>query len=276
MIFFLVIILVVVLLVIALSVLYYVWENDDLLRSLIFMYQATPFQPHRPYSLPYKCHLMTSASDVESCLCYQPGRGPSRNVVLFFHGNAGNILHHSSYLTQLSFFANDSDVVVFDYGIPTATEFVKPALKVFDSLLTLGYQKVYVIGHSLGGHGVLRFLNELSTTTISQHIKQIVLINTFSRIQHVVQNITGEFLFQLLLANCETVKQLDSIACLQKLIDTNKISFSSPKIHLIYTQKDSLIPPKENSVLLHQMFPQHTRLTCLERGDHNNFSLSDV
>lgn len=120
---------------------------------------------------------------------YQWDREPERleryrsdHIVIFCHGNGGNLSWYTPWMYRLS----RIHVLLFDYpgyghstGKPTETSVLQSGLDVYDYVKSLGYRKIYCYGFSLGGAVALH---------IAKHrlIDGLVLQSTFANISDCV------------------------------------------------------------------------------------------
>jgi uncharacterized protein len=121
------------------------------------------------------------------------GSGSSSNKTLFlhFHGNAQNITAHYMNFAWLT--KRGHDVMIFDYrGYGSSTGTPSPSGTNIDALTFLnygaehfnkgGYQKLVVIGQSLGGLILLRALEDFAK---QEMIDLMILDSTFSSYQQI-------------------------------------------------------------------------------------------
>lgn len=107
----------------------------------------------------------------------------SRDIVIFSHGNGGNLTWYTPITDRLG---KRIDVFSYDYpgyglseGIPTEESVLKSGLEAYDFVKSLGYKRIYCYGFSLGG---------AVTTHIAKHRKVdgIVLQSTFAKMSDCV------------------------------------------------------------------------------------------
>ncbi len=128
------------------------------------------------------------------------------HIVIYSHGNGGNLTWYSTVANKL---AQKSDVLLYDYpgygrskGIPGEKDSFDSGLHVYDYVKSLGYNKIWAYGFSLGG---------AMTTHMAANRKLdgIVLQSTFANISDCVP-----FVGNLVASNNFTsIKNMEKIEC---------------------------------------------------------------
>jgi fermentation-respiration switch protein FrsA (DUF1100 family) len=139
-----------------------------------------------------------------------------QKVILYCHGNAGNIYTRISMLDELS---NFGSIVMFDYrgygkstGTPSEKGLYKDTLTVWNYLIKdLKYSPddVIIFGESLGGGPASWLANHLQTTTPP---KKMILRSTFSSIHDMAPSFL-KFLTYILpneFPNCDNLENLNT------------------------------------------------------------------
>ncbi|HDQ40355.1 MAG TPA: alpha/beta hydrolase [Desulfonatronum sp.] len=130
------------------------------LRQDAMVYQPLPELLGSPadFGLEYEEAWLKTSDGVDIHGWFVPGRGAVRRVLLFCHGNAGNISHR---LDSLKIFHDlGLSVFIFDYrgfgksrGQPNEKGTYLDAETAWDHLLARGYgpEEIFIFGRSLGG-----------------------------------------------------------------------------------------------------------------------------
>lgn len=126
----------------------------------IFVFQPSPWneQQWRHISgLPLEEVWLTVDSDIRLYSWYVDA-GPKQPVLLWCHGNAGNISHRLSNISELH--RRGISVMIFDYrgygkstGVPSEAGFYQDALTAYDFLRThkkVNPKRLVIFGRSLG------------------------------------------------------------------------------------------------------------------------------
>ena len=227
---------------------------------------------YKPYSLLLQKHIYISKENKKE------------NLVIFCHGNAGNLNLYSHFIDRLAK-EEDFDILVPEYPefgiIPNddKSEKEKPLNRhnciqnVLDAYFIVQgktsenkqekknrYKSVFFFGFSLGTSIATQCVRLLEKDT---SIKGLVLINGFSSYKNLLQDILGNFYTKLLPLSFEdfnTKKYAEEVAILKP---------RDFKVCLVHTMKDSLIPWKHSKTLFDAFEGVHRKHILIRHGDHN-------
>jgi len=156
-------------------------------------------------------------------------KGTSGRVILFFHGNFGNISLRMDIIRELHLLGYN--IFIFDYrgfgrsnGIPSEEGLYNDALGAYDYLKDKGYKNndIILFGRSLGG-AVAIFL-----ASIIENFRGLIVDSSFSSSQDLSYDLFGFKLPRFIISNrLESIKRIKDI----------KI----PKL-IIHSENDNLIP----------------------------------
>ena len=161
-------------------------------------------------------------------------------VILFFHGNAGNISYRLNYIKK--FYEIGFSLLFYDYpgfglsdGIPNEENCVKTGKLFYDFLIEKKYYKhvdIIFYGESIGGAISANLGNQLN-------IKYLILQSTFSDIKDVIQKLSINNYVSLIVENI-------GFETLNYLINRNKKNYLKKKMKtmIIHSNEDELINVK--------------------------------
>ncbi|KAL0216878.1 hypothetical protein RCL1_007361 [Eukaryota sp. TZLM3-RCL] len=185
-------------------------------------------------------------------------------VLLYFHGNAGNIASRTSNLcTLFRAFNNEISILIIDYrgyglstGTPSEEGLYQDGLASYDWLLSqplVDSSKIFVFGRSLGG---------AVATYVSRHrdVRGLILENTFASIKDLIP-----FFFPQWVS-----KSLPDFMIRSKFPSIDHINHVTNPILFISGEVDEVIPPC-HSVMLHDAALRCCRkqLISIPKGTHN-------
>lgn len=221
---------------------------------------------YKPHSILLQKHIFISKK--------------KENLVIFCHGNAGNLNLYSHFIDRLAK-EEDFDILVPEYpeyGIILNDKKEKPLNRhnciqnVLDAYFTVQretsvnkkntnrYKSVFFFGFSLGTSIATQCVRLLEKDT---SVKGLVLINGFSSYKTLMQDILGNFYTKLLPLSFEdfnTKKYAEEVAILKP---------KDFKVCLVHTMKDSLIPWKHSKTLFDAFEGVHRKHILIRHGDHN-------
>lgn len=103
----------------------------------------------------------------------------SKSVIMFSHGNGGNLTWYTKITDTLARYTN---VLIYDYpgygystGTPSEESVMNSGLEAYDYISSLGYEKIYCYGFSMGGAVSVNIASK-------RKVDGLVLQSTFSRI----------------------------------------------------------------------------------------------
>lgn len=161
-------------------------------------------------------------------------------VILFFHGNAGNISYRLNYIKK--FYEIGFSLLFYDYpgfglsdGIPNEENCVKTGKLFYDFLnekKNFKHEDIIFYGESIGGAISANLGNQLN-------IKYLILQSTFSDIKDVIQKLSINNYVSLLVENI-------GFETLNYLINRNKKNYLRKKMKtmIIHSNEDELINVK--------------------------------
>lgn len=171
-------------------------------NKVMFMPSSTLLDINDGKWLKFGNSSVNSSSSLSGYI-YQTG---SKDIVIFSHGNGGNLTWYTPITDRLR---NRIDVFTYDYpgyglseGIPTEESVLGSGLEAYDLVKSLGYKRIYCYGFSLGG---------AVTTHIAKHRKVdgMVLQSTFAKISDCVP-IVGKIVVG---TQFNSVYNVDSLEC---------------------------------------------------------------
>lgn len=225
-------------------------------RAAVYQPLKFPEGNWAPANLRYEDAYFTSADGTELHGWYIPHPAP-RAVVLFAHGNGGNITHHAEFLRDLRL-RHAVAILGFDYrgygrsgGKPSEPGLIADARAAREWLsVRTGYpeSRIVLMGHSLGG-GVVTQL------AAQDGAPALVLISTFTSLP----DVGGEHV-PWLSPRAIMVNRFNSLAAIQE--------YSGPVL-ISHGDADRLIP-LEQGRRLYEAAPGSKRLVINRGGRHND------
>lgn len=181
--------------------------------------------------------------------------GKSDKVILFCHGNFGNILSRIDLLQMLHLFG--FNIFMFDYrgfgrsnGVPTEKGLYLDALGAYDYLRERGFgdSKIVLFGRSLGGAVVIFLAN------LVEGLGGLIIDSSFCSIQSLAKDILGVKLPGWFISNrFESIRRIKNI--------------KPPKL-IIHSKDDELIPFYHGEMLFEEA-PEPKKFLVV-RGSHNS------
>lgn len=229
--------------------------NRPLDELLLFFPARHPVGNWQPDSLIFEDVWFQAADGAKLHGWYCPCDKP-KAVILYAHGNAGNITHRQSRLKQLQ---KDQQVTtfIFDYrgygrseGSPTVAGVLKDARaarKYLAEKAKVKESEVVLLGESLGGAVVVNLAGE-------DGAKGLILENTFSSLKEVAEHHYPKLAWMV------PAGKLDSVALLKK--------YSGPVLQC-HGDVDQVIP-YSLGVKLHEAAPGPKTFVKLSGHDHND------
>lgn len=225
-------------------------------RAAVYQPLAYPEGNWNPANLPFEDAQFTSADGTPLHGWYIPHPSP-RAVVLFAHGNGGNITHHAEFLRDLHRRQNVA-VLGFDYrgygrsgGKPSEPGLIADARAARQWLAArTGYpeERIVLMGHSLGG-GVVTQL------AAQDGAPALVLVNTFTSLPDV-----GREHVPWLTPRAIMVNRFNSLDAIQQ--------YSGPVL-ISHGDADRLIPIEQGRSL-YEAAPGPKKLIIVPGGRHND------
>jgi len=186
---------------------------------------------------------------------------PGENVVLFFHGNSGNISHRSYIADICDKFGLNLLLVDYEgYGLSDGEPGVKNIInnseiaynficKFFES------NKIVVWGESLGGSAAIWIASR-------NKVRSLILLSTFTSVSDVAKNKQGKLLSKIIKVSN---KDLRSDIWAQKV--------KCPTL-IIHSTEDTLIPFNLAQKIYKNIGNRHKKMVAI-KGDHANPQIKD-
>ncbi len=179
-------------------------------------------------------------------------------VVLFFHGNAGNIAYRATLLEEIVH-GTGVRFVLFDYsgfggneGRPSEEEVYRDGLAVYDHLVASGVEpaRLVLYGESLGGAVALK-------VAVERPVAGVVLQSTFSSTASMALRIYPFLPLAALLSRGDfpSHRRVGELRC---------------PVLLVHGTRDEIVPFAEGE-RLHSAAPPGTELWPVEGAGHNDF-----
>jgi len=181
---------------------------------------------------------------------------PGEKVVLFFHGNSGNVSHRSYIADICDKFNFNLLLVDYEgYGVSDGTPGVK---KVIDNAdLTYKFLSKYfksddiiVWGESLGGSAAIWVASRYK-------VRSLILLSTFTSISDVAKNKQGKLLSKIITASNKDLRS-----------DEWAKNVMCPTL-IVHSSEDTLIPYKLAILLYKNIGGKHKKMITI-KGDHAN------
>ncbi len=178
-----------------------------------------------------------------------------KGVVLYFHGNAGNLSRWGVIASELTKY--NYDVFVMDYrtygkstGILSEDGLYNDAQHCYEYLVGLGYSNIVVYGRSLG--------TAMALNVASKHkVSHVILETPFYSIADVAKKRFPVFPVEKLIkyhfSNFESIEEVSSA------------------MTIIHGTSDRVVPIK-SSIKLFESAPKQTKFITVEKASHNNLS----
>lgn len=186
-------------------------------------------------------------------------------VILFFHGNAGNISYRLNYLQK--FYEIGFSLLFFDYpgfglsdGLPNENNCVTTGKLYYEFLINkknYKHEDIIFYGESIGGAISANLGNEIN-------IKYLILQSTFSDIKAVINNLSINNYLGLLVENI-------GFETLNYLKNRNKKNFLKKimKTMVIHSNNDELIDIKHVKIL-----ENYSNEFNVVEGTHSNININ--
>lgn len=155
----------------------------------------------------------------------------SDKLILFSHGNGGNITYYSDLINVLKEYG---DVLIYDYpgygeslGSSTETSVLESGVKVCKYALEKNYKKIILYGFSLGGAVTIH----IASNIISDKIIGLVLQSTFFNMQDCIPFL-GDSIKKYLLKEFRSSEKIGNIKypiCILHSVIDKVVPYSSSK-----------------------------------------------
>jgi hypothetical protein len=235
---------------------------------LLYLFQSKyVFAPYREIEarpseigLDYEDIKFDSIDGIKLAGWYVPAKVKTKYIILFCHGNAGNLSHLMS--TLKIFHALDLDTFIFDYrgygeseGVPSEQGTYNDALSAWRYLVIkrgIPPEKIIIFGRSLGG-SIAAWLAKRHTP------KALVIESTFISMEALFKDIYPYLPIKLLLRyKYKTQEYLKDVSC---------------RVLVVHSPQDELIPFSHAQTLYEGISSDKTFLQI--SGDHiDGFSMS--
>ncbi|RUP50468.1 Alpha/Beta hydrolase protein [Jimgerdemannia flammicorona] len=171
----------------------------------------------------------------------------SQNVLVYFQGNAGNMIHRVPLFQLLISSIPNLTIVGIGYrgfggsdGRPSEKGLQADALSILKYVKTeFPLQSLYLYGHSLGG-SVALYLASTEEARNSTQLRGLIVENTYTSIEDMVMALYGKY----------TPYPYIAKYCLWNKWESNKVI---SKVHLpilfLSSQKDEIVPKEHMSML---------------------------
>lgn len=163
----------------------------NILESLVFFPDKHLLDTPESFHIPYQDIFLSKSKNENKYHGWYMENGPY--VILFFHGNAGNISTRISFIQKL--YLQSFSICIFDYpgfgksqGKPTEDACIETALLFYQFLVQkkkFSPDKIILWGESIGG----AIASHLSLTT---HSPLLVLQSTFTDIREIIHKMASK------------------------------------------------------------------------------------
>lgn len=199
-----------------------------------------------------------------------------KQVVIYLHGNAGNIGHRIPTWQLFHDNLPDADLLCFDYrgfgnsqGEPSEPGLVLDCLACIEHCRNQGYHQIVLFGTSLGGAVAVRAWSEAGRGVVHS----LVLENAFTSVCDVACALLPVVApFRMVLAS-----ELGSQIFLTNVFDTRRVLQRAPAVCPVLVLRgelDEIVPPS-HSLELYQLARAKqplARLVSFPSGSHNNLA----
>ena len=215
-------------------------------------YRETPAN----WQLPYEDVTLTTSDKLSLHGWYVPVKSAKR-VVLFFHGNGGNISHREASIRV--FHDLGFNVFIFDYrgygkseGSPSEKGFYKDARSAWQFLKQKGFSpgNIIVFGRSLGGAVATQLVSEMPD---NEQPRYLILESTFSSVADMARYV---------------MPVVSEIVYLRYRFDTlSKITNVKSRLLVLHSKDDDIIPYIMGKAIYEAAYDN--KAFALLQGDHN-------
>jgi len=173
----------------------------------------------------------------------------SNKLIIFFHGNAGNISNRLHIIQQLLNIFDDSDIFIFDYphfglsdGKLHPSYLISCCHKVYD-YWSCKYNNICLLGESIGA-GIMADTYNLIMKTQINLPKMLIHLNGITSLREIADNIMPSIIKPVILP---WIDEYDS-----KKIYLKHIT-KLPKIIIIHAINDEIVPIKYVKNMIHDL-----------------------
>jgi hypothetical protein len=190
----------------------------------------------------------------------------SKKIMIYFHGNAGNISNRIFPIKQLLSIFNDTDIYIFDYpqfglsnGILNLQNIISTSYIVYD-YWSNKYNDIIMFGESIGSGIMAEVYNLLIKRNHHNLPKILVHLNGITTLYEVINNIIPYIIKPFI------IPWITEYNC--KLIYMQNIK-NLPKIILIHSKNDDIIPIKFVKNMLYDLRLSYNIFMIIIDGTHN-------
>ena len=226
------------------------------------------FFPHNTITLPYsdwpsyasEIWLKTVDNENLQSIYFSHPNGKTENLIIYFHGNTGNIFSHHRFDDANEFYKLGANVLFISYrgfskstGSPSESGLYidgETALNYANETLKYANKNIFIFGRSLG-------------TTVATHIAQnrifkgILLITPLTNAKEMAKFMGYGYV---------------SFLVKHALNSTKKIKKIKSKLLIIIGTIDKVTPP-EMGIKLFKKYKGQKQLITIENGGHNNLQM---
>lgn len=189
------------------------------------------------------------------------------NILIFYHGNAGNISNRINIINQLLNILPDTDIYIYDYpqfgisrGELIPSNIISGAYKVYDYWVSR-YKNINILGESIGAGIIAELFDLLIKLNYHKIPKNIIHLNGITSLKDVISNTIPYIIQPLILP---WIDEFNPEKIYLKHI-TNL-----PNIIIIHTPNDDIVPIKFVNNLIHKLRISNSIKFVEISGSHNN------
>lgn len=197
----------------------------------------------------------------------EPKPNPIKNIIIYYHGNAGNISNRINTIKQLLNIFPNNDIYIFDYpqfgisrGVLNLSNIISGSYKVYNYWATK-YTNVSVLGESIGAGVIAEVFDLLIKLNYQNMPKNIIHLNGITSLKEIISNtipyITRPFILPW-------IDELDPTKIYLKNI------IKLPNLIILHTPKDDIVPIKFVNEFVHKLRISKSIKFIKIDGSHNN------
>lgn len=195
-----------------------------------------------------------------------PNKGKSEKILIFFHGNAGNISNRIHVIKILLEIFNETDIYIFDYpqfglscGKLEPSNIISSAYKVYDYWSSC-YKYIGMIGESIGT-GIMGETLDLLFRLKNKTPFILIHINGISALKHVVNNMMPLLIKPFIMP---WIQEFNTEKIYIKHIE------HLPKLIVIHANNDDIIPIKYITNMMTKLKLHPNKYFFKIDGSHND------
>lgn len=230
-----------------------------------FLFQPVPCFDYRPLEAIKNVEMQKHPETNSVLLLFQKPE-PSNKLMVFCHGNSGNLNVYYHFLERFSHEGYDVLAIEYDgFGMNFSKSSAPSVEKCIENTIsaylwaveTKSYKRKVFAGFSLGGSIATQALFKLDDPSI----QGLILMNTFSSFKKLLKDMIGNYV-HLLPLSCS---KLDTCLVANKLVNQNPCL----QVFIMHNMQDTLIPFQHSMDLYNAFYGLSRKQIVLKRGDHN-------